>query len=183
MGVPGVPSVCAGDHVFCGFAERIPPMNPKTLTLTLATMAVVGCTPTRLAVRQGDHTVLPPLGPSTPAKGQIIAPKRCDLRLVVLSRPLNDEAINKALWSVADEQVLAPESRQMLESNGLRIGLVSGNLPTEVDSILHAPPPNKIEPSQVNIPSGDNSLFCVSPATSNRCRPMAGRFPSSSFGT
>jgi hypothetical protein len=141
-------------------------MNPKTLTLTLATMAVVGCTPTRLAVRQGDHTVLPPLGPSSQVKGQIIAPKRCDLRLVVLSRPLNDEAINKALWSVADEQVLAPEAHQMLESNGLRIGLISGNLPTEVDTILHAPPPNKIEPSQVNIPSGDNSLFCVSPATS-----------------
>jgi hypothetical protein len=138
-------------------------MNPKTVALAMATMAVVGCTPTRLGLRRDDHTVLPALGQGTSAKGQLIAPKRCDLRVAVLSRPLNDDAINKTLWSVADEQVLTAQVRQTLESNGLRVGLVSGTLPPEVDAILHAPPPHKVEPSLVNIPSGDSTLFCACP--------------------
>jgi hypothetical protein len=140
-------------------------MNAKPMMqrLAMATMAVVGCTPSRLGVRRDDHSLLPPLGQSAPAKGQLIAPKRCDVRMAVLSRPLNDEAINKTLWSVADEQALAPEVRQTLESNGLRMGLLTGDLPPAVEAILQAPPPHKVEPTMINIASGDNSLFSVAP--------------------
>jgi hypothetical protein len=150
-------------------------MNRKTFALAVATMVLVGCTPTRLAARRDDHTVLPPLGESVPAQGQVIVPKRCSIRLVVLSRPINDEAINQKLWSVADEQALAPEVRQRVEANGLRFGLVSGSLPLEVEEIVQAPPPNKVEPTLINIASGDNPLFSVCPATSKISLILSGR--------
>ena len=55
------------------------------------------------------------------------------LQVAILTRPFRDEAINDAVWSVADEQVVAPEARRALEANGLRVGLITGDLPAEVE--------------------------------------------------
>lgn len=138
-------------------------MNAKTLALTVAMAAIVGCTPFGSEVRRNVEPG-PPLTLGSGTKGQILSPKRCALRLAVLSRPLNDSAINGALWGVVDEQIIAAGARRELEANGLRIGIVPGSLPQDVEGMLHAPPPHQIEPAQINIPSGDNTLFALTSA-------------------
>jgi hypothetical protein len=128
-------------------------MSPKTLTLVLATTAVAGCTLHRSDVREDG--LLPPLG----GAGKVIQPKVCALRVATLSRPLRDDSINGAVWSVADEQMIAPLARRALEANGLRIGLITGDLPAAVEAVLKAPPPHKVDPAQVVLPDGENSLI------------------------
>ena len=54
--------------------------------------------------------------------GQIIEPRRCLIRVVILDRPFRDPAINEVAWRVADEQVISPAERKALEANGLRVG-------------------------------------------------------------
>ncbi|WP_406697844.1 hypothetical protein V5E97_03255 [Singulisphaera sp. Ch08] len=128
-------------------------MNGKVLTLVVAITAVAGCSLNRTDL--GRDTFLARIG----GGGQIIEPKRCNLRVAILSRPLREEAINGALWSVVDEQSIAPELRRALEVNGLRMGLITGELPHEVDSILNAKAPHKVEPSQFEFPDGDHAMI------------------------
>lgn len=128
-------------------------MHWKSLALVVAMMAVAGCSFNRSDL--GRDTFFARIGGS----GQIIEPKRCNLRVAILSRPLRDEALNGALWSVADEQSIAPDLRRALEVNGLRMGLITGELPHDVDSILNAEGPNKVEPSQFEFPDGDHAMI------------------------
>jgi len=78
--------------------------------------------------------------------GKLIEAKRCVLRVVILNRPFRDPIINEVIWKTADEQAIAPEERRVLQANGLRIGRITGDLPLEVEKVLDAPPPNKIDP-------------------------------------
>ena len=136
-------------------------MNGKSLTLVLAMMAVAGCTLNRTGLRR--ETFLPwIIGGSD---GQIIEPKRCKLQVAIVSRPMRDEAINGTVWSVVDEQTIPPETRRMLEANGLRVGLITGDLPAEVEAILKAPPPHKVEPAQFHLPDGDHTLISLCEST------------------
>jgi hypothetical protein len=80
------------------------------------------------------------------------------LRVVVVSRPLDDPALGDAVWRVADEQVIESDRRASLEQNGLRIGRISGELPPEIQAILDAPPPRKVEPLMIAVPKGENAL-------------------------
>src|SRR5207249_919856 len=96
--------------------------------------------------------------------GQLIAPKRCTLQVAILSRPVADAVLNETLWGVADVQVLAPEVRRTLESNGLRVGLIGGGLPAEVQALLDAPPPHKVDPLLIDLPDGDSTLVSLSSA-------------------
>jgi hypothetical protein len=134
-------------------------MNRKALALVLAMTAAAGCTLNRSDLRR--ETFLSRIG----GGGQIIEPKRCSLRVAILSRPLRDEAINDALWSVADEQAIKPEVQHALEVNGLRMGLITGGLPREVEAILAATGPNKIEPSQFEFPDGEHAMISLAEAT------------------
>jgi hypothetical protein len=78
--------------------------------------------------------------------GKLIEARRCVLRVVILNRPFRDPVINEVVWKAADEQAIAPEERRALQANGLRIGRITGDLPIEVEKVLDAPPPNKIDP-------------------------------------
>jgi hypothetical protein len=133
-------------------------MNPnrKNVALVLALVIVAGCTLNKAELRRDN--LLARFG----GTGQLIEPKRCALQVAFLTRPLRDPALDVAVWNAADEQVVASEVRHALEVNGLRIGLVSGSLPAEVESILNAPPPNKVDPSQISLPDGDHTLINLS---------------------
>jgi hypothetical protein len=98
--------------------------------------------------------------------GQIIEPKRCLIRVVILSRPFNESAINQVVWRVADEQVIAPATRRALEANGLRVGRIIGELPEELETILKegGPQSPKVMPSNLLIESGEQNLIEVSQA-------------------
>jgi hypothetical protein len=134
-------------------------MNPKTVAFVVALLAVAGCTLNKSELRRDN--LLTRIG----GGGQIIEPKRCALQVAILSRPLRDEALNAGVWDVADEQVVAPEIRRALEVNGLRIGLLTGALPAEIEAILNAPPPNKVDPTKVFPPDGDHTLISLSEPT------------------
>src|SRR5262245_25031692 len=124
-------------------AERIPPMRPKTTAIGLAGLALVGCTLTQSQLAKG------PLATPIGAGGRLIAPKRCILRMMLVSRPAGDPVLNEAVWRGADPQAVDDEARRALEANGVRVGRVTGELPAEVRAVIDAPPPNKLEPMTV----------------------------------
>jgi hypothetical protein len=136
-------------------------MNRKTLALVLAATAVAGCTLRNNELRRGATTeALRRIG----VGGRVIEPKRCVLKVVILPRPLRDRAVHEAVWAAADGQAIAPEARRALEANGLRVGVITGGLPVEVESALSAPPPDKVDPAEFNLPEGTPAL--VNPAGS-----------------
>ena len=96
--------------------------------------------------------------------GQLIEPKRCLVKVVILSRPFNDPAINDVVWRAADEQVISPKDRHALEANGLRIGRIIGELPQELETILEdgGPQNPKIVPSNLLVESGQQQLIHIS---------------------
>ena len=52
--------------------------------------------------------------------GQVLQPRQCLVRVLILDRPFRDPAINEVVWRIADEQVVAPAERKALAANGLR---------------------------------------------------------------
>ncbi len=128
-------------------------MNARLVGLASGIMgaaALVGCSLTQTALRQADA-----LGQS----GQLITPKRCRMDVMILSRPQGDATINETLWSVADEQVIETSKRQVLESNGLRFGIVTGELPSQVQDLVKAKPPNRPDVLTVINPVGTPNLI------------------------
>jgi hypothetical protein len=97
--------------------------------------------------------------------GQVLQPRQCLVRVVILDRPFRDPAINEAAWRVADEQIVAPAERKALASNGLRIGRIIGALPRELETILQGEGPNrsKVEPSNLLLESGQSTPVSVTP--------------------
>jgi hypothetical protein len=137
-------------------------MSPKRLALVAAMMAGAGCTLNRSDMRKDPAaTILGRLGTS----GQVIEPKRCALKVVILPRPLRDKAVEQAVWASADEQTIAPEVRRVLQANGLRVGIITGGLPAEVEGAINAPPPNKVAPAEFNLPDGANTLVTLNEPT------------------
>ena len=137
-------------------------MNSRTLlALGLAMTAVVGCSLNRSSSGVRQDNLITRIGSST--GGQLIEPKRCLVTVVILSRPLHDPVINDALWRSADEQVVESSTRRALEENGLRIGLLTGSLPGEVDELVKAPPPHKVEPAKYILPDGVPGFITLGP--------------------
>lgn len=134
---------------------------------TLATAAVAGmltvagCAlnrpenqPGRVFERIGGH-----------GGGQVIQPRQCLIRVAILERPFRDPAVNEAAWRDADEQILTPETRKALASNGLRVGRILGELPKELESILRGRGPGQepIEPANLLLESGQPSPISLTP--------------------
>jgi hypothetical protein len=95
--------------------------------------------------------------------GQLIEPKRCMLKVVILNRPFGDPAINEVVWRTADEQVLAPAERRAWETNGLRAGRITGEFPLELEAILKDTAPGKtVVPISIYPESGEQSLIRIS---------------------
>jgi hypothetical protein len=136
-------------------------MKAKIGALLLATTALVSCTPTQFGVRRDSGQELPPANLNAGANGQTLAAKRCNIRVASLVRPLGDPVLNEVIWRVADEQAVPDDLRRSLNANGIRIGLIPSTLPGEVTEILNAPPPNQVEPTIVNVPSGQYSMLPV----------------------
>lgn len=134
----------------------------KSLALLSILTVVVGCSLNRTGSDVRQTSLITRLGGQS--GGQVIEPKRCLLTVVVLSRPLRDEAINDVLWRRVDQQSVAPEARRALEENGLRVGLLTGGLPAEVDALVKAPPPNKVEPVKYIQPEGQPAQIRPVPA-------------------
>jgi hypothetical protein len=119
------------------------------LFLGLAAALTTGCTLTEAGLR-GKDKLSTALGEgSVGSGGQRIVPKRCVLKMMIAVRPQDDEALRDTVWQAADCQAIGDGVRQALAANGLRIGVITGELPSAVQSILDAPPPHKIDPTLI----------------------------------
>ncbi len=138
-------------------------MRTKALVLVASMMAVAGCTLSRSDQRHDQSdTTTSLLGQVNGGGGQVIEPKRCALKVVILPRPLRDKVVDESVWTVADEQVIAPEVRRALQANGLRVGVITGSLPAAVEAAVNAPPPNRVDPAEFNLPDGSDTQVSLS---------------------
>lgn len=134
-------------------------MKIKSLAVVCgAMMALAGCTLTKPDLRKDGWVGRL----ARDASGKLIMPKRVALRFVILSQPLGAESVDKAPWLTADAQVAGESARRALADNGLKLGIITGELPREVQALLDAEPPNRVDPTVVVIPSGHNTLVDLS---------------------
>jgi hypothetical protein len=118
---------------------------------------LVGCNPQKDQLRPDNL-----FGRLGRQSGQVIEPRKCVLRVAILNRSLREASINEVVWKVADEQAITPEARRALEVNGLRIGQITGELPPELEAVLAAPPPHKVEPATFLLDDGEQTLINIS---------------------
>ena len=143
-----------------GFRE----MKATTCLLAMALLATTnsGCTPNRPEVRNSAAKTLAAIlaaGASEPKQGQLILPKRVGLKVAIIPRPFEDPVVNETLWSTVDEQVISPEMRRSLEANGLRLGILSGNVPPGLEAMMgtYTPVKDRVAPVKVEIPDGEHT--------------------------
>lgn len=120
--------------------------------------AVAGCNPWKDQIR--PDALIGRIGTPKPV-GQIIEPKKCALRVVILDRPSRDPVLNDIVWRAVDEQSISSEARAALQANGMRMGRITGDIPLELESILDAPPPNKVEPVTFYLDEGEQTLLSL----------------------
>jgi hypothetical protein len=58
------------------------------------------------------------------------------LDVAILEAPVADPVLNQQLWKLSDELGIAPETQTLLEKNGLRVGLLGGIAPKELQALL-----------------------------------------------
>jgi hypothetical protein len=131
------------------------------LSPTIATaglLIVAGCALDKNGSRPGN--VVARIGGHS---GQLIEPKRCLLKVAIVTRPFGDRTLNEVVWRVADEQIIPPAERRAWEVNGLRVGRIVGELPLELEAILKdTTPQNKVNPTNFFVDSGEPTLIAVS---------------------
>jgi hypothetical protein len=100
------------------------------LLFALCTCLLLGCNSSQPILRTSTwlERVLQPAGPTGPDTIQM------DVALV--ERPLGDGYINGELWNSADEQVVALESKAIIEDNGFRVGQIGGITPAGLQTLL-----------------------------------------------
>src|SRR6185312_15353055 len=67
-----------------------------------------------------------------------------------------------SLWNVADEQSIPLDTRQALEANGLRIGVITGTLPADViETFKPCPPRKETQWVHIALPEGERTPIVV----------------------
>jgi hypothetical protein len=65
-----------------------------------------------------------------------LGPDAIQLELALVQRPLDDPYVSRDVWREVDEQVLPLDRRPTLEANGLRVGTISGTVPSGLQKLL-----------------------------------------------
>jgi hypothetical protein len=98
----------------------------RFLILCMAAAGLAGCSSWQQATPQ-ENSLLRPV--ETVSDG-------VQLEIISIRVPYGDEEINGALWTDIDEQQLSPDVRRHLAKNGLRAGIVSGQMPAALAQLL-----------------------------------------------
>ncbi len=129
----------------------------RAIALATTALLVIGCS----SVRPDSDDSNGPVGKlkasfrgldGTPT----LIPDRNALKIVIPEEPIDEINLDETLWSVVDEQVVGLEIRQALEANGLRIGIIDGSLPPEVEELLdtEADPEVRVIPTVTSLEDG-----------------------------
>ena len=144
-----------------GAISRIPArLAMMAAAATASLLVVVGCAldkdgakPSQTFGRVGGHS------------GALLEPKRCLLKVAIITRPFGDPAINEAVWKAADEQIIPQKERRAWESNGLRVGRLTGELPLQLEAIMNDKTSHlKVNPTSFMVESGEPTLIKISDA-------------------
>jgi hypothetical protein len=60
------------------------------------------------------------------------------MEVALIEAPVGDRFVNTGLWTFVDEQVIAPEQKEHLESSGFRVGQAGAALPDELRELLES---------------------------------------------
>lgn len=90
------------------------------------------------------------------------------LDIAVIERPVGDRYLNRALWDLADEQVIGLERKPAVEDNGFRVGTIGGMLPSDLLALLTSER-SCINPHRVRLRAGNSTPVVVGP-TWRQCR-------------
>jgi hypothetical protein len=60
------------------------------------------------------------------------------MEVALVEAPVGDRFVNTGLWAFVDEQVIAPEQKERLESSGFRVGQAGAALPDELRELLES---------------------------------------------
>lgn len=99
------------------------------LGTALGALAIAGC------INGGPATSGDWLPRLRPFQGPV-GPDVVQLDVALLERPVGDAFLNEELWQSADERVIGPEHRAVMEGSGFRIGHVNG--PSKLIDLLAA---------------------------------------------
>lgn len=102
----------------------------SALLLGLWSCLLLGCTTGQPMMRTSTwlERFLTPAGPT--------GPDTIQMDVALIERPLGDPYINGELWNSADEQVVALESKALIEDNGYRVGQIGGITPAGLQTLL-----------------------------------------------
>ena len=96
---------------------------------------------------------------------ELLSPQRIALKVMIATRPIDEPTLRDAVWAVADEHIIDTEQRHRLEANGLRVAVLSGSLPPEVEAMLSpdAPQGERVDPTIIANPDGHATPIMVGP--------------------
>lgn len=124
-----------------------------------------GCHLVRLGLgdKEPTQTVGDALKATKPGGHPLDGPRRVAMKIAILDAPLRSKAIDESIWNTADEQVITGNLRDSLRNNGLRIGLLRSNLPTDVQTLMETSGPagQKVEPLLVNQPVNEPTKIAM----------------------
>jgi hypothetical protein len=138
-------------------------MNRKIIAPALAMMALAGCNLSRSEVKKkADQITATVFNTNSDRPGRVLEPKYCKLNTAIVSRPVGEKVVDASLWNVADEQAIAIEVRQALEANGIRVGVITGNLPADVlEAFKPSPPQKETQWVHIALPEGERTPIVV----------------------
>jgi hypothetical protein len=107
---------------------------PRTIIAIAMTASLIGCrgwqeTAPNSSVGGDRQSLLKPVD---------LAADGFRLEIVTVRFPLGDMELNERAWTQIDEQSIPIETRQKLADNGLRAGLIVGQIPAEIVRLLTA---------------------------------------------
>lgn len=128
-------------------AQRSPGMNAcgRLVLLLAISLCGAGCS---FIDRHATAATKSPLGSTTPS------PDSVTLEILFVRAPIGNGTLNQKFWNYIDEQRLSAELRRTLTENGIRTGVVCGQIPDELAKLMtltDKPTPKRDEPAPVNL--------------------------------
>jgi hypothetical protein len=142
-------------------------MSRKYFAPALVMMTLAGCNLSKPDIKnKTDDVTTTVFNTNNDRPGRVIQPKYCKLDTAIVSRPAGEHVVDASVWEVADQQSIPAEARQALEANGIRIGIITGNLPADINEAFKpAPPQRETQWVHIAIPEGERTPIVVGSRT------------------